>query len=162
MITDSNLTQITEKQSDYVYNYVTQLQAAKLSREMYSKDNDNNNITEFASDLINSYAWDTAILFLQEFGEEGYSIRSSLNTSSTGLAEKGTLLDHPCNIYDMASNCVEWTTETCVNGIPCISRGGTFVPHDPEGPSYSTSGRYNNGSMVYGDYFSFRPVLYVK
>ena len=162
LITDSNLTQITEKQSDYVYNYVTQLQAAKLSREMYSKDNDNNNITEFASDLINSYAWDTATLFLQKLGEEGYSIKSNLNTSSTELAERGTLLDHPCNIYDMASNCIEWTTETCADIIPCISRGGTFVPYDPEGPAYSTSGRYNNSTNVYGDAYTFRPVLYVR
>ena len=69
-MTDINLTQITEKQSDYVYNYVTQLQAAKLSREMYSKDNDNNNITEFSTDLINSYAWDTATFFYKNAGKK--------------------------------------------------------------------------------------------
>ena len=123
-ITDSNLTQITEKQNDYVYNYVTQLQAAKLSREMYSKDNENNNITEFTSDLMNSYAWDTATLFLQECGEEGYSIKGCVYNSP---AEKGTSTDHPCNIFDMASNCFEWTTETFSGAsTPCVRRGAFY------------------------------------
>ena len=155
-ITDSNLTQITEKQSDYVYNWVTQLQAAKLSREMYSKDNDNNSITEFASDLMNSYAWDTATLFLQECGEERYSIKSSVNTSSDGLAEKGTLTDHPCNVYDMASNCYEWTTETSSkDDYPFVSRGGGY-----NDSYYYTSSRNSTGSSI--AYHSFRPVLYLK
>ena len=159
-ITDNNLTQITEKQSDYVYNYVTQLQAAKLSREMYSKDNENNNITEFGSDLINSYAWDTATLFLQEFGEENYSIKNSVNTYTDGLAEKGTLTDNPCNIYDMASNCQEWTTETSttMTNNPCVLRGA-YIDYDN---GFCTSNRsytvtdYSQGSI------SFRPILYIK
>ena len=160
-ITDSNLTQITEKQSDYVYNFVTQLQAAKLSREMYSKDNENNNITEFASDLVNSYAWDTATLFLQECGEEGYSIKNSMNTEEDGLAEKGTSIDHPCNIYDMASNCFEWTTETHCEG-PCSSRGGCYLYQDFS-DNYYTSSRNSFGNTNASDLDrSFRPVLYVK
>ena len=33
-----------------------------------------------------------------------------------------------CNIYDMASNCYECTTEYCVfNGTPCNLRGGSYV-----------------------------------
>ena len=54
------LTQITVKPDEYVYKYTTQLQAAELSRGMYSDSN-------FESDLMNSYAWDTAIVFLQKF-----------------------------------------------------------------------------------------------
>ena len=54
------LTPITEKPNDYVYRWVTQLQAAELSRNMYSSN-------YFESDLMNSYAWDTATLFLQSF-----------------------------------------------------------------------------------------------
>ena len=159
-ITDSNLTQITEKQSDYVYNWVTQLQAAKLSREMYSKDNENNNITEFASDLMNSYAWDTATLFLQECGEEKYSIKSSVNTYVNeyydGFAEKGTSTDHPCNVYDMASNCFEWTTES-FRYSPCVFRGG--VNRDN---SCYTSIRLNISMEGWGYDYSFRPILYLK
>ncbi len=50
------LTQITVKPDKYVYNYTTQLQAAELSRGMYNDSN-------FESDLMNSYAWDTAMYF---------------------------------------------------------------------------------------------------
>ena len=52
------LTQITEKGTENVYNYVTQLQAAQLSQNMYNSD-------KFTSDLMNSYAWDTATVFIQ-------------------------------------------------------------------------------------------------
>ena len=81
------LTPITVKSSEYVYNYTTQLQAAELSRKMYSDSN-------FESDLMNSYAWDTAIVFLQKFDNRAnkaslkpYSRQNSLNTS---LASQGT------------------------------------------------------------------------
>ena len=54
------LTQITEKGTDQVYNYVTQKQAAQQAQGMYTSNN-------FTSDLMNSYAWDTATLFLLGF-----------------------------------------------------------------------------------------------
>ena len=109
---DDELTPITVKPNDYVYNYVTQIQAADLSRNMYSNSN-------FESDLMNSYAWDTAIDFLQKCDNRTdktnpYSRQSSINTT---LAIQGTnnleTEDKICNIYDMASNCRESTTETC-------------------------------------------------
>ena len=87
--TDDNLTQITTKPNDYVYNYVNQPQAATLSRGMYEG-------TPFESDLMNSYAWDTATLFLQTIDNRTtdkttkYSRQTSLNTDSDGLASKGT------------------------------------------------------------------------
>lgn len=49
------------KPNDYVYNCVIQIQAATLARGMYGEDK------KFTSDLINSYAWDTVIVFLQTF-----------------------------------------------------------------------------------------------
>ena len=110
----TNGTQVTVKASDTVYNNITQpdaateYQAAELSRGMY---NDRN----FESDLMNSYAWDTAIVFLQKFDNRAnkaslkpYSRQNSLNTS---LASQGTnnlevsKQDVICNVYDMASNC---------------------------------------------------------
>ena len=71
-VTDK-LTTVTEKKDDYVYNYITQSQAADLSQNMYSDSN-------FTSDLINSYAWDTALVFIQEFSvDKDYSRQTSLN-----------------------------------------------------------------------------------
>ena len=128
---------------------------------MYEKENDGTTaITKFESDLINSYAWDTATLFLQEFGWKNYSRQTSINTS--GPNANGTVSDsnkdNPCNVYDMASNCYEWTTETYSNSDnPCVERGGNY------GDS-NVYASYRNGinTTDAGISNSFRPVLYIK
>ena len=148
------ITQITEKGTDQVYNFVTQLQAASQAQNMY-------NSNKFTSDLMNSYAWDTATLFLQTCGKEKYSRKTSVNNS---LASRGTnssdytgTRDTVCNVYDMASNIREWTTETSDHsGYPCVTRGGSY--------SYSsgcTSGRGIGVTSDSYDYVGFRPLLFV-
>lgn len=117
------LTQITEKETDQVYNYVTQKQAAGQAQGMYTNNN-------FTSDLMNSYAWDTATLFLQNCGtNKKYSRQTSLNSSllqtGTNTLTETNKIDKQCNVYDMASNVYEWTTETSSSsGYPCVGRGG--------------------------------------
>ena len=149
--------QITVKANDYVYNYVIQAQAAKLSREMYID-------TNFTSDLMNSYAWDTAIVFLQkcddreENNNTPYSRQISLNNT---IADKGTnneeIKDKICNIFDMASNFREWTTETYSDdSYPCVRRGGRYGYT----PDCTVSRNYSYASVSYGD--SFRPLLYLE
>ena len=148
------LTQITEKGTDSVYNYVAQKQAAEQAQNMY-------NSNKFTSDLMNSYAWDTATLFLQTCGEEKYSIKTSVNKS---LASKGTnssdytgTRDTVCNVYDMASNIYEWTTETSnISTHPCVNRGGNYN----YGSNY-TSFRYDFRTSSSSDDFGFRPLLFV-
>ena len=133
-----------------IYNDVTQSEAATLSQNMYGKTE------KFTSDLVNSYAWDTALVFIQKCsGDTRYSQQNSLNTGS--LADKGTTNDVKCNIYDMASNCFKWSTETEKNKtIPCVSRGGNF------GESYLFAGTRDGGTASdFGDSYSFRPLLYL-
>ena len=157
-----NGTQVTVKASDTVYNNITQPDAATVSRGMYSDSN-------FESDLMNSYAWDTAIVFLQKFDNRAnktkpYSRQNSLNTRSDGLASQGTnnlsegsKQDVICNVYDMASNCWEWTTEACSSSFtPCTSRGGYYGRSD-----YYTSYRYSFGTSGSDDVVSFRSLLYM-
>ena len=55
------------KKEQQVWNYVTQNKASELSRDMYGSE------AKVTSDLINSYAWDTAIVFIQECGTENNS-----------------------------------------------------------------------------------------
>ena len=133
-----------------MYNYVTQSQAATLSQNMYGKTGD------FTSDLINSYAWDTALVFIQKCSDDSrYSQQNSLNTGS--VAEKGTTNDVKCNIYDMASNCGEWSTETAKNEeYPCVGRGGNYVVS-----GYFAGARYGDSTDISGDLSSFRPLLYL-
>ena len=69
------------------------------------------------SDLINSYAWDTAIVFIQKCGTESnsstysYTVgQSSTSTSEpqttgTNILKATSKVDKQCNIFDMAGNC---------------------------------------------------------
>lgn len=144
---------MTCKANQYVYNYVTQSQASNLSSSMYTSSN-------FTSDLVNSYAWDTAIVFIQEFSEDSkYSLQTVLQKAlaKTGKATDGINNDVKCNIYDMAGNCLEWTTETYMlsNG-PYVVRGG----HCQSGIGY-TSYRQRTATVSYDDW-SFRPLLYLE
>ena len=151
------LTQLTIKENEFVYNWVTQSQAAKLSQNMYNDSN-------FTSELVNSYAWDTAILFLQQCDDREnkdtpYSMQSSINTV---LANRGTnnlkTKDIICNIYDMASNCGEWTTETCTGSWgPCVGRGCNYSSN-----KFFTSSRGNSGILDLNETSSFRPIIYIS
>ena len=159
----SKTNQVVCTANNYVYNYITQYQAAELSRGMY---NDRN----FESDLMNSYAWDTAIVFLQKFDNrankaslKSYSQQTSLNTGS--LANQGTnnlsdasKQDVICNVYDMASNCIEWTTETLsYSRYPYIIRGDYYSSSD----YYTSSRDYVELTASPDDYNSFRSLLYM-
>ena len=108
------------------------------------------------SDLVNSYAWDTAILFIQKYADSDYSRQDgkSINSSkqTTGLSG-----DIQLNIYDMAGNCREWTTETYSgSNYPCVDRGGFYINSD-----FYTSARGTSRTAYSGDSNSFRPLLYL-
>ena len=133
---------ITCKAGVYPYTYINQADASSLCQGMYSSDN-------FQSDLINSYAWDTAIVFIQEFsGDTNYSQQAGRNTARAvqkcgesildyNLDEGDVAQDIRCNIYDMAGNTQEWSTETYSNtNYPCVNRGGYY-----SGTSFYTSYR---------------------
>ena len=141
------LTQTTSKKEDYVYNYVTQPQAAEQARGIYNK-------STFTSDLMNSYAWDTVLVFIQKCGENAnYSNQKSLNTE---LAEKGTDSDKQCNIYDIGSNITEWTTETYSRlDYPCVRRGSSCSLAN----SISSYRNGHNTALSYGS-LGFRVILY--
>jgi formylglycine-generating enzyme required for sulfatase activity len=114
------------------------------------------NRSKFTSDLINSYAWDRAIIFIQKCTTQtNYANQTSLNTGS--LAQIGTTADKQCNIFDMASNVYELTTETSTfSNSPCVSRGSAYTNSNV----YTISHRYDNISNSY-DYIGFRPIIYL-
>ena len=60
-----------------------------------------------------------------------------------------------CNIYDMASNTGEWTTETySLINQPYVTRGGGFNYLDG-----ATRNRYYNTIEYIFSFHSFRPIL---
>ena len=127
--TNNALTQITEKETDQVYNYVTQLQAASQAQNMY-------NSSKFTSDLINSYAWDTATLFLQTCGtNEKYSRQTTLNTI---LSQTGT------------------NTQS-IKDVQCVNRGGRY-----DQKNYYTNIRSGDSTSYKNNIIGFRPILYLN
>ena len=151
------------KKEQQVWNYVTPNKASELSRDMYGSE------AKVTSDLINSYAWDTAIVFIQKCGTESnsstysYTVgQSSTSTSApqttgTNILSATSKVDKQCNIFDMAGNCRDWTTETCSNSDnPCVYRGGSCYysnRYTSIRSGYSTSNASSN--------LSFRPLLYL-
>ena len=151
------------KKDQQVWNYVTQNKASELSRDMYKSE------AKVTSDLINSYAWDTAIVFIQKCGTEsnsstysrtvGQSSTSTLQTTGTNILKATSKVDKQCNIFDMAGNCYEWTTETDSYSrvrVPCVDRGGVCY-NDFD----YTSDRSFGYTSSAGIYASFRPLLYL-
>ena len=159
----NTLETVTLKANDYIYK-LEQKQASETCKNMYVNK-------PFVSDLTNSYAWDTAIIFIQEFGgdilEKGYSyydepIYANALLWESSYGNKGTSGDNytgtkdvMCNIYDMASNCFEWSTEaTWDDDNPSVVRGGYAGDTNL---AYRTSARNmgTHGTMA------FRPILYM-
>ena len=140
---------LTEVNSDSVWNNITQPGAATQARNMYDEQQ------PFTSDLMNSYAWDTAITFIQNCTDKtNYANQTRLTTS---FSSTGTTNDNPCNIFDMASNVLEWTTETSSqSGYPCVLRGGDYYYSN-----LCTSRRRNSDTSSSDKDIGFRPLLYL-
>ena len=140
-----------------LWNFITQPQAALVSQNMYKND------SYVESDLINSYAWDTAIVYIQAMGNSNYANANRDTTGNTDLKDTGSTGDQKCKIFDMAGNTLEWTTEysTTTGGssdtFPCTIRGGNCNDSD-----YYTSDRGNDTATGGNNGISFRPLLYVK
>ena len=145
---NDSLTSVTEKPENAVYDWISQKSASIKSKDMYETNN------YFESDLINSFAWDTATLFLQEYDDR---IEENLKPYSRQTHLK---TDKICNVYGMASGRVEWTTEMANNdqwGV-CVMRGGASSRIND-----STSSRISNyANVTYDSRGTFRPILYVK
>ncbi|MCI9246255.1 MAG: hypothetical protein HFJ30_03910 [Clostridia bacterium] len=133
---------------------------SKACRNMYYES------SYVISDLTNSYAWDTTIVYIQTMGFNNYANYNSSKIGNTG--ENG---DEKCHIYDMAGNATEWTTEYCTtdNSVylyPFVNRGGSAKNIANQSYSFTASrtyGRYvsgaDSGAIAKG---SFRPILYIK
>ena len=61
------------------------------------------------SDLCNSYAWDTTLLYIQLMGNLNYANQGK--GANTSLKNTGKTGDEKCKVFDMAGNLREWTTE---------------------------------------------------
>ena len=136
---------ITVKAGQAPYNYIKYTDAKSLAEGFSGKQG----YTSVKSKLVSSYAWDTAIAFIQktnsDYGnssEEG-NYNNSPTFTYTGIADteknkqtkaNGTSTLIPTgqttavnNIYDMGGNVWELTTESYSStDYPCTCRGGYY------------------------------------
>ena len=145
---------IESKYNQTVLTDITQPNAAKVAREMYE------DTTEYASDLVNSYAWDTAIIFIQTYGTGKDASDYASKNKSTSFANTGINNDKYCNIWDMSGNAYEWTTEYSIKDI-CVSRGGYYEADIDLIHGYTSSHNYD-GTAFSISYTGLRPLIYVK
>ena len=139
--------------SGTLWNFITQSDASKVSINTYK-----NTTNGVKSDLINSYAWDTAIVYIQACGNTNYANQVSKNTA---LADTGVNGDEVCKVNDLASNCCEWTTEYSYYtddsfNYPCVNRGGDYSSQ------YCTAFRSYSAADHIRNYISFRLTLYIE
>ena len=109
-----------------LWNCITQIDASKVSINTYK--NSSNGVR---SDLINSYAWDTALIYIHEAGNTNYADKEVEGNNITNTGVSG---DEVCKINDLVANISEWTTEYCsmYNGTDnfcCTYRGGVTSGH---------------------------------
>ena len=157
--------QITSKYNQTLLTKITQPNAAKAAREMYGEVKENNELV-YASDLVNSYAWDTAIIFIQTYSTETDASSYASQNKSKSFANTGKNNDKYCNIWDMSGNAWEWTTEYSPGYSssyfnPCVFRGGYYYTDNGLACFY-TSYRYNFHTTFSYSNIGLRPLLYVK
>ena len=156
---------ITSKYNQTVLGNITQPNAAKVAREMYGEVKENNELV-YASDLVNSYAWDTAIIFIQTYSTETDASSYASQNKSTSFANTGKSNDKYCNIFDMSGNAYEWTTEYSTYAItsdfrPCVYRGGYYNADLGLAINYTSYRYYHRTTYSLSD-LGLRPLLYVK
>ena len=160
---------VTIKKGQAPYNYTTYDQEKSLAEGM-----DEARGYEATTKLSSSYAWDTAISFIQikneDYGnssEEGnYSDTTFEYTDITGAKQtksSSTLVPTGqttpvCNIYDMGGNCWERTTEvSSYSSYPISNRGGSYGSNCAGGPA---GNRNDYDGNAYGT-SAFRVTLYL-
>ena len=147
------------KYNQVPYVNVTRDTAKSQAEAMYSGKNNN-----VVSELISSYAWDTALNFICQTNSVGYTLATTTSSSYGNIgtgSRKNTGVDTNddySKIHDLLGNCWEWTTEySSDSGSPCVDRGGSYYASD----CYAAY-RYGSSTSNSAGNISFRSQLYVK
>ena len=103
-ISTATATTTTKYEKGMLMNFIDQFSASEFAINTYVES------TSISSDLMNSYAWDTAIVYIQQAGNKNYANQNGKLINGS-LANTGLNGDEVCKINDMSSNVYEWTTE---------------------------------------------------
>ena len=157
---DKELTIPLVQANKSAYVCITRDEAMKQAEAMYS----NKEQYGVTSELISSYAWDTALNFICQNSEHGYKLATTTSNTygniATGSSKRqtgATPEDCYSNTYDFLGNCYEWTTEySSTPTYPYVYRGGVCLYNDCYASSRIISATDNPNSIV-----SFRISLYM-
>ena len=166
---------VTIKADQVPYNYLTRDEAQSLAENFGVKQG-----YTAETKLVSSYAWDTAIAFIEKTVSNYGSSSPQGNYEDTSVtykditdeskpektkAENSLLLvatgqtTPVCNIYDMGGNVEEWTTEEfSSSAAPYTKRGGGYVDDiDDKSAGY----RFFEELGITMDYIGFRITLFL-
>ena len=142
-----------------VYTSVTRNTATTQAESMYSGNADIKATTE----LMTSYAWDTALNFICQTNTDGYELaitkdETKANIGTSNRTQTGAYTaDNYSNIHDLLGNCYEWTTEkSSYSNFPYVVRGA----YCDESDGYA-SYRSRRNKAHSDDYLGFRVQLYL-
>ena len=156
------------KPNQVPYNTITWSKAYSLAKGIGGGKN-------AETQLCSSYAWDTAINFIQNNGATNYAtsvVGFNENWLSKEIKDKEGNIIKPAgtsqrlntglttaqsNIYDMGGNIAEFTTELNPGtSEPVVHRGGYYTNNDRAG------GRWDNPATTALDTYGFRATLFLK
>ena len=161
----SNSNTVVSKKGAIVYNYISQPDSITRAESMYTGK----------SKLISGAGWDRTLNWLIETKaktENEVFVNSSSwgnYNDSTGNAKTNSGMDNmnyttgkneawkANNVYDLAGNVWDWTTEADSSGIP-VHRGGDYRSAGSEIPA---SERFSSVSVYSLGDLGFRPALYL-
>ena len=161
----SNSNTVVSKKGAIVYNYISQTDSITRAESMYAGK----------SKLISGAGWDRTLNWLIETKAKtenevfGNSSSWGNYNDSTGNAKTNSGMDNmnyttgkneawkANNVYDLAGNVWDWTTEADSSGIP-VHRGGDYRSAGSEIPA---SERFSSVSVYSLGDLGFRPALYL-
>lgn len=110
----------------------------------------------YVSDLVNSYAFDTAFIFISKCsGNVNYGMERGI--TGTSNSNTGRIGDKACNIFDLNSNAVEWSTEVhSMLSERGVVRGGSWDSFKP--PYWRI--RVSSQTEFFAEHLGFRVLLY--
>ena len=141
-----------------VWNYIRRAEAITVANAMIPAS------TEAKSALISGACWDTTMQWIKQTTNTNYDIDSTGKGNYSGNYPENGLTTAPDstyainNIYDMAGNVAEWTTENCARdgSTSLVVRGGNY---DDSGSNIPAALRCFTVDLAY-DRVGFRVVLY--
>ena len=143
------------KKSQEVWNYINYENAETSANQMYSES------TEVTSSLMSGQAYDTVLTWLEQNGynvsadSHAWGNYSNNEHTNNEVAKTGYENWVANNIYDLAGNVAEWTTEQ--NGSAMVRRGGNY---SNEGNVCPAGIREKMSKTQYNNTTGFRVMLY--